>query len=77
LSEPDRLGRLLMVASLAYLWLVYFGTVALVQGWDRIIHRTDRCDLSLFSLGLALLDHFVNHSMPIPVAFIPFSLRLI
>jgi hypothetical protein len=77
LTEPDRLGRLLMVACLAYLWLVYLGTVAIVEGWDKIIHRTDRCDLSLFSLGLALLDHFVNLSMPIPVAFIPFLLEVL
>lgn len=71
LSEPKRLGRLLIAACLAYLWLVYLGTVAHVEGWDEIIHRTDRCDLSLFALGLALLDHFVNQAMPIPVAFIP------
>jgi hypothetical protein len=75
LSEVARLGRLLMAASLAYLRLVYLGTVAVLEGWDKIIQRTDRCDLSLFSLGLALLDHFTNHVMPIPVAFIPFSLR--
>jgi hypothetical protein len=74
LSEPDRLGRLLLAACLAYLWLIFLGTVAVLEGWKVLIHRTDRCDLSLFSLGLALLDHFINHSMPIPVAFIPFSL---
>lgn len=75
LSEPARLGRLLLAACLAYLWLVYLGTVAVLEGWDEIIHRTDRCDLSLFSLGLALLDHFNNQSLPIPVAFIPLSLE--
>ena len=64
-----------MIACLAYLWLVYLGTVAVLEGWDKIIHRAGRCDLSLFSLGLALLDHFTNHSLPIPVAFIPFCLN--
>ncbi len=73
LAEPARLGRLLMVAALAYLWLVYLGTIAELEGWTSIIHRTERCDLSLFSLGLALLDHFTNHSLPIPVAFIPLT----
>jgi hypothetical protein len=58
-----------MVVCLAYFWLVNLGTVALLEGWDALIHRTDRCDLSLFSLGLALLDHFTNHSIPIPVCF--------
>ena len=41
------------------------------HGWNRIVHRTDRCDLSLFQLGLRLLDHFLNEEMAIPVAFTP------
>ena len=32
-------------------------------------HRVDRCDWSLFYLGLALLDHFLNEHLPIPVTF--------
>ena len=34
-----------------------------------IIHRSDRCDLSLFQLCLRLLDKFLNEDLPIPVAF--------
>jgi Transposase DDE domain len=71
LSDPKRLCRLLIAAGLAYLWIVYLGVYALQQGWDKIIHRTDRCDLSLFQLGLRLLDHFLNEGIPIPVAFTP------
>jgi Transposase DDE domain len=69
LSDPKRLSRLLMAACLAYLWIVYLGTLARVEGWVAIIHRTERCDLSLFQLGLRLLEHFLNEGMPIPVAF--------
>lgn len=61
-------------ACLAYLWIVYLGTVALVEGWHKIIHRTERLDLSLFNLGLNLLEHFLNQQMPLPVAFIPLLL---
>ena len=43
------------------------------QGWNKIIHRTDRCDLSLFQLGLRLLDYFLDHDIPIPVYFHIFS----
>lgn len=75
LACPARLERLLLAACLAYLWLVYLGSVAVIEGWASRIHRTDRVDLSLFSLGLALLDHFTCHTLPIPVAFIPFSLE--
>jgi len=34
-----------------------------------LIHRADRCDWSLFHLGLALLDYFLNEELPIPVSF--------
>jgi hypothetical protein len=71
LSDPMRLSRLLIAAGLAYLWIVYLGEYAMEHGWNKIIHRTDRCDLSLFQLGLRLLDHFLNDELPIPVAFRP------
>jgi hypothetical protein len=73
-SDPDRLERLLLAACLAYLWVVYLGTVALAEGWNKIFHRTERVDLSLFNLGLNLLEHFLNEFLPIPVAFIPILL---
>lgn len=70
LSDPLRLARLLIATALAYLWIVFLGTVAQVEGWDRVIHRSARCDLSLFQLGLRLLEYFLNEAMPIPVAFL-------
>jgi len=71
LSDPKRLSRLLIATCLAYLWIVYLGAYAVQQGWHKIIHRTGRCDLSLFQLGLRLLDHLLNEQLPIPVAFAP------
>jgi hypothetical protein len=69
LSDPERLARLMIAACLAYIWIVYLGVVAKRDGWIAIIHRTDRCDLSLFQLGLDLLEHFLDECRPIPVAF--------
>jgi hypothetical protein len=69
LSDPTRLSRLLMAACLAYIWIVYLGARCEQDGWVRIIHRGDRCDLSLFQLGLRLLDHLLNEGLAIPVAF--------
>lgn len=71
LSSPVRLARLMLAACLAYLWMIYLGVVAHRDGWDHIIHRTDRCDWSLFQLGLHLLDHWLNEELPIQVAFCP------
>jgi len=69
LRDPNRLARLMIAACLAYIWIVRLGAQAVQDGWVAIIHRADRCDLSLFQLGLRLLDHFENEDMPIPVAF--------
>jgi DDE family transposase len=69
LTDPARLARLLLAACLAYVWIIYLGVLAQRDGWQEIIHRPDRCDLSLFQLGLALLDHLLNTGLPIPVAF--------
>jgi Transposase DDE domain len=69
LSDPKRLSRLLIAACLAYIWIIYLGSLCVKDGWTQIIHRTDRCDLSLFQLGLRLLDHFLNENLSIPVAF--------
>jgi len=76
ISEPARLARLMIAACLAYIWIVYLGVVAKRDDWVKIIHRTDRCDLSLFKLGLDLLEHFLNEGLTIPVAFqIPASVE--
>ncbi len=69
LSNPKRLARLMIAACLAYLWIIYLGVLALDEPWRKFVHRTDRCDLSLFQLGLRLLDYFLNEGKPIPVKF--------
>ncbi len=69
LSHPERLARLLIATCLAYIWMVYLGVLCMADGWNKLIHRTDRCDLSLFQLGLDLLEHFLNEHLPIPVDF--------
>jgi len=69
LADPQRLSRLLMAACLAYIWIVYLGSICVKEGWTSIIHRRHRCDLSLFQLGLRLLEQFFNEELPIPVAF--------
>ena len=59
----------MIAACLAYIWIIYLGAIAQQHGWIAIIHRTHRCDLSLFQLGLILLDHFLDEQLSIPVAF--------
>src|SRR5262249_39853604 len=69
ISDVQRLSRLLIAACLAYIWVVYLGSVGEKDEWRPVIHRRKRCDLSLFQLGLRLLEYFLNEEMPIPVQF--------
>ena len=71
LKKPDRLARLLIATALAYIWVVYLGIHALTSPWQRRIHRRDRCDLSLFQLGLRLLGYCLKEGFPIPKGFLP------
>jgi hypothetical protein len=69
LTDPQRLSRLLIAACLAYIWVVYLGSLCDKEGWREIIHRKKRCDLSLFQLGLRLLEYFLNEELLVPVQF--------
>ena len=73
LANPDRLAKLVLAACLAYLWIVFLGVVAHRENLVKIIHRTERCDWSLFRLGLCLLEYLLNEEKPIPVAFNPLA----
>jgi hypothetical protein len=70
LRDPERLTRLLIASCLAYLWLVYLGVQALHDDWLKRLHRRDRCDLSLFRLGLRLLARCLKDAIPIPEGFL-------
>ncbi|HEY3231679.1 MAG TPA: transposase [Roseiflexaceae bacterium] len=70
LSQPARLCRLLIASCLAYLWMVYLGVCALREDWMRLLHRQDRCDLSLFRLRLRLLARCLKDHIAIPDGFL-------
>jgi len=70
LSDPKRLARLLIAACLAYIWVVYLGVCALRDEWQQRLHRQDRCDLSLFRLGLRLLARCLKEAIPLPDVFL-------
>jgi hypothetical protein len=68
LSDPERIARLMIAACLAYIWIIFLGLIAHRDDWIAIIHRSDRCDLSLFQLGLRLLDYFLSNDLHFPFA---------
>ena len=67
ISDPERVDRLLMVAALAYIFIICFGVYAVRSGLAKVIHRTDRCDLSLCQLGFRLLDYLIARRIRLPI----------
>src|SRR5215813_1444288 len=43
ISDVQRLSRLFIAACLAYIWIVYLGSVCEKDRWRHIIHRRKRC----------------------------------
>ena len=66
LSDPERLKRLMIATSLAYIWLIYLAEYAIEKGWHKFIDRTDRRDLSLFQLGMRMLERLLRENKPLP-----------
>ena len=63
------LSRLTLAVMLLYVWLVSEGTQALLQGRTTQVDRSNRRDLSLFRLGLELIQQAITWLMPFQVHF--------
>ncbi len=69
ISDTAHLERLLIGTCLAYLWMVCLGAWVVQTRQVPLIHRSDRCDWSLFHIGLNWIEYCLNQSMPIWVQF--------
>jgi hypothetical protein len=67
--DPDHMDRLLLVLQLAACFVLIQGLFVLQQGCRRVLERTDRRTLSLFSLGLRWLDRARSHLVHLSTAF--------
>lgn len=70
LAAPERLARLLIATSLAYLWVHMVAMFAHEHGWIERFHRKDRCDLSLFQIGVRAIEYALREGWRIPVGFV-------
>lgn len=70
LSKPERLGRLLIATSLAYVWVHAVAMFARDHGWIGLFHRKDRCDLSLFQTGVRAIHYALRERWRVPVSFL-------
>ena len=60
IGKPERLAKLLIATCLAYIFCILGGIKCLKSKFYPLIHRTDRCDLSLFSLGKRFIELLVD-----------------
>ncbi len=66
ISDPERLSKLMIATCQAYIWIIYSGVLSITRGWDKIIHRTDRCDLqgcSVLPNSLVIKNIFNIHAV--------------
>ena len=69
LAAPERLARLLIATSLAYVWMHAAAGFAQAHGWVEQFHRRDRCDLGLFQIGLRAIQYALREGLRVPVSF--------
>lgn len=72
LRHPERLSRLMLAVALAYLWLCFLGTLALMLGYTKFVDRSDRRDRSIFTIGRQWLNRLLKLDKPILVNFMPY-----
>ena len=70
LAAPERLGRLLIATSLAYLWVHAVAVFAQEHDWVAQFHRKDRCDLGLFQIGLRAIGYALQQGRRVPIGFL-------
>ena len=69
LSEPQRICRLLIATCLSYTWMLYLGEEVIAKNKRALIDRTNRCDKSLFRLGMDWFKYLFKHGRKIRVCF--------
>ena len=65
LHHVARLSRLTLAIALLYTWLIDVGRKALKNGLRHWVDRADRRDLSIFQIGLRLIDWRLTNSLSI------------
>lgn len=67
LTHTDRLDRLMIACCLAYIWISLLGQLSVETGLKQHLDRNNRQDLSIFRLGLALLEYWIKNDHEIYV----------
>lgn len=76
LCHISRLARLTFVVALSYLWLVTEGSRTIKKGLRHWVDRKDRRDLSIYRIGLYVIERCCACALPFSVRLIPYFYKL-
>ena len=82
ITDPERLSRLLLAASIAFLWSLAVGSNIFHSPQQRLVDRSDRTDRSFFQLGYRFLKRqwklarSLLVSLKINPLWVPFDLTI-
>jgi hypothetical protein len=62
-----RLSRLTLAVALLYVWLISVGDHTIRQGLRRLVDRSDRRDLSIFQIGLRIIERRLTNELPFQI----------
>ncbi len=71
LRQVERLSRLTLAVVLLYDWLMLVGTQSIKAGQRYLVDRHDRKDLSVFQIGLRLIERWLVNRHSFTIAFVP------
>ena len=72
LRHFQRLSRLTMAVALLYVWLVTRGCQTIRAGKRHLVDRRGRRDLSIFRIGLYVIDRYYARGQPFAMRLIPY-----
>jgi hypothetical protein len=67
-----RLSRLTLLVALLYIWCVAFGSSIIKRGLRFWVDRSDRRDLSIFRIGLDMIERCLTNDKALSVRLLPY-----
>jgi hypothetical protein len=72
LRDFRRLSRLTLAVVLLYLWLVAYGPKVIKDGLRYLVDRKDRRDLSIFRIGLDMIERHLTNQEAFVFRWLPY-----
>ena len=67
LCHFQRLSRLTLAVAILYVWMVSVGTQTIHTGNRHLVDRKDRRDLSIFQIGLRIIERSLTNALPFSI----------